>query len=212
MCSPSYRRSACSAWHLLSRSEGGSCGMGWTRKVLIRALWVAAAIPPAIEGFEGCGGVASRQQGPAESRSAEGGVGSTEGGTEPSGDAAIAVDSAGHSPLGDIDSAEGASDEQGRVQCDAGAPRVTQDVCSIRASDYDRSCVSDSDCVLVQEGNVCAPDCGFLCSQAVINTCAAPAYMDALARAPTHSTANCSCPNMSPPCCRAGICRIGWDC
>jgi hypothetical protein len=175
--------------------------MGDAHNRLGHAFWVSAAILLSISDFGGCGGVVtSKQSEPTESPSAEGASGTQEAGS------GAAMEMVDNHP-GAAEDASGAQEYPPEVQCDSGAPDVVHSACAINASDYDRSCASDRDCVLVQEGNACSTDCSFLCSQAAISARASCAYRDAIARAPSHSMATCACPAMRPPCCRAGSCQ-----
>jgi hypothetical protein len=65
---------------------------------------------------------------------------------------------------------------------DADAATDAVDPHAVRASDYDRACLRDSDCILVTEGTVGC--CGFGCPNAAIASSAQAAYQaDVVARA-----------------------------
>jgi hypothetical protein len=81
----------------------------------------------------------------------------------------------------------------------------------IQASDYDQSCMTDSDCVAVSVGNACYP--GFLnCSLGTINVGALAQYNADVAK--TNATlcgviGDCG---VQIPCCRGGQCQTGDHC
>jgi hypothetical protein len=78
----------------------------------------------------------------------------------------------------------------------------------ISASDYDRSCNMDSDCVAVGEGNACFP-CVIICKQAPISRGALPAYQSDVSKtigARETESVECNCPLEPIPCCRSGVC------
>jgi hypothetical protein len=81
---------------------------------------------------------------------------------------------------------------------------------SILASSFDRSCVSDLDCVPVGQGRVCA-ECGFVCPSAAINKGALAAYQAAAVDAGETFTGPCSCPAFGSPCCHQGQCRLSCN-
>jgi hypothetical protein len=73
----------------------------------------------------------------------------------------------------------------------------------IRASDHDRSCMADSDCALVWEGDSCTAKCS--CSNATINQAALAGYhYPAL----FPQRVGCFCILPGPLVCAAGVCTI----
>lgn len=82
----------------------------------------------------------------------------------------------------------------------------------ILASDYDQSCQTESDCVLVPEGNFCYPGTAN-CPIAAINKGAYPQYQAAIAKTiAAICIANTGCPLVTDPCCKGGLCRTRADC
>jgi hypothetical protein len=83
----------------------------------------------------------------------------------------------------------------------------------IKASSYDQSCTSDSDCVAVAEGDSCLA-CAFSCPNAVINPGALAKYRSDIASAPhaAFALACFGCPIVTGPCCLGGSCHIGEEC
>jgi hypothetical protein len=103
-------------------------------------------------------------------------------------------------------------DEDVTVQVDptvgyAGALCFSDAACHcavIRASDYDQSCTTDSDCMAVTEGNSCRP-C-FACPNAAINGRDLDRYQSDVAAATTVvNTCDCFAPLA---CCHAGRCGV----
>jgi hypothetical protein len=87
---------------------------------------------------------------------------------------------------------------------------------AILASNYDQSCTSDSDCVLVNVGYPCG-NCAFQCGSDVgaINVGARAQYMGDVSRTP-RMAAVCNCPPIPPipnvSCCHGGQCKAENDC
>jgi hypothetical protein len=85
-----------------------------------------------------------------------------------------------------------------------------EDHCTILASDFDQSCASDTDCVAVQEGNLCGGGC--TCSNAAVRTTAVAAFQSAAATIPKAEagTLHVACPCApETPYCFAGKCDYG---
>jgi hypothetical protein len=83
--------------------------------------------------------------------------------------------------------------------------------CQVAASDFDRSCSKDSDCVPVFEGNICEVGCG--CPNAAINAGAQARYNARYQAAPRHDTATviCHCPCIAASMhCNAGVCEYAY--
>jgi hypothetical protein len=84
----------------------------------------------------------------------------------------------------------------------------------IRASSYDQSCKSDSDCAMVNVGNACV-ECVFACGEHVgaINVGALAQYMADVDKTPA-GAALCGCGLvLRPPlCCRSGQCHADNEC
>jgi hypothetical protein len=86
-----------------------------------------------------------------------------------------------------------------------GVPRKGR---AIGASNYDRSCKVDSDCVAVLEQDFCCPS-------AAIDIDAQSQYMADFDKASAACDAmGCavSCPITGAPCCRDGMCGLGAQC
>jgi hypothetical protein len=81
---------------------------------------------------------------------------------------------------------------------------------SVQAASFDQSCVSDSDCVAVGQGNGCA-QCAFVCPSAAINKGASAAYHAAALDAAGTLTGMCNCPDYGSPCCHQGQCTLNCD-
>jgi hypothetical protein len=88
----------------------------------------------------------------------------------------------------------------------------------IQASNYDRSCAVDSDCVAVAEGDVCTP-CGVGCKNAAINVAARAQYQADVDRAfaatlPARNECVTTCRyyNSQGPCCLSGQCVADGGC
>jgi hypothetical protein len=77
----------------------------------------------------------------------------------------------------------------------------------IQASDYDQSCATATDCVSVQEGNVCDP-AAHQCANAAISKSAYDQYQADVAKALASCNNPGACGFESPPCCVAGKCQI----
>jgi hypothetical protein len=84
--------------------------------------------------------------------------------------------------------------------------------CTISASNYDRSCTEDRDCVEVGEGNSCAQECVVACANTAINVSAMPRYEADYARSPAVRCTNgrpfCGCPCIGLPACIRGTCQL----
>ena len=86
----------------------------------------------------------------------------------------------------------------------------------IQASNYDRSCAVDSDCVAVAEGDVCTP-CGVGCKNAAIIVAARAQYkmdVDRAVAATLAATNQCqtTCFYSRYPCCVSGQCVADGGC
>jgi hypothetical protein len=78
----------------------------------------------------------------------------------------------------------------------------------IQASDYDRTCATDMDCVAIGEGNACSiinP-----CATAAINKGALARYQSDIAQTPCFEFS--SCVFAIGPCCRRGSCQWNTAC
>jgi hypothetical protein len=82
--------------------------------------------------------------------------------------------------------------------------------CTLRASDYDRSCTKDADCVAVGEGNACTVPCGVKCVSTAINGGALAAYQADYDKTPLASCPEllCGCPAQGVPQCTQGTCKL----
>lgn len=78
--------------------------------------------------------------------------------------------------------------------------------CSIAASDYDRSCVQDSDCVGIAEGDLCAENVCTNCANAAINARDQTQYQNDVSSKVSQQRF-CPCPD-EPVVCNAGTCGI----
>lgn len=107
--------------------------------------------------------------------------------------------------VGETASSEACSGDVGVRSFDAACP-------IIRASDYDQSCATDSDCVEVGEGNTCVEGCGLSCGGRAINRCALERYLLDLAVAGFNPDPRCNCPADFGACCRAGRCVDDFCC
>jgi hypothetical protein len=76
---------------------------------------------------------------------------------------------------------------------------------TVTASDYDQSCVTDSDCEPVYQGSLCDPGCG--CANAVINACAVDQYLSDLESRSDGSGSQCTCPDVGVACVK-GVCTL----
>ncbi len=92
------------------------------------------------------------------------------------------------------------------------------DLCSdasvqlIQASSSDQSCTTDTDCVVIAEGNGCDVS-AFDCPNAAINKGGYAQYQSDIAKTPSAwCYAPSGCPNESGPCCRGGKCQVGSGC
>jgi hypothetical protein len=79
---------------------------------------------------------------------------------------------------------------------------ITVDLC-----DYDLSCTSDADCMMVTSGPICTSECIGGCSNAAINVKSAAQYQEALAQLGPVDHA-CECGSVSWPSvfCVSGVC------
>ena len=123
----------------------------------------------------------------------EGGTSGAEGGDA---DATVSADASG---LADAVPADGA------VKANAADAGSEGGSCSIRASDYDQSCQSDSDCVEVVEGDFCGQS-PCLCPNAAIRVSAESAYNAELSKLLPTSPVLCNCPIDFGPHCNGGVC------
>ncbi len=83
---------------------------------------------------------------------------------------------------------------------------------TIKASNYDQSCSSDSDCAQVAEGDFCVPGAA-VCPTATINKGALPQYQADVAKTQAAvCEALAGCPAFGGPCCRNGTCQTGTGC
>jgi hypothetical protein len=122
----------------------------------------------------------------------DGGTSAAEGGDA---DATVPADANG---LADAVPADGA--------VEANAPDAASEggSCSIRASDYDQSCKSDSDCVEVVEGDFCGQSpCP--CPNGAIRVSAESAYNAKLSKLLPTSPVVCNCPADFGPRCNGGV-------
>jgi hypothetical protein len=78
--------------------------------------------------------------------------------------------------------------------------------CSIAASDYDRSCEQDSDCVGIAEGDLCAENVCTDCVTAAINARDQTQYQNDVS-SKVSTQLFCPCPDV-PVACNAGTCGI----
>jgi hypothetical protein len=99
--------------------------------------------------------------------------------------------------------------------CCVGPCMVDGNEVVIRASSYDQSCSTDSDCIAIATGGTCLP-CIILCATttAAINRAAQPEYMADISgtlAAAAHG-GGCGCPagGLGEACCRGGMCST--DC
>jgi hypothetical protein len=76
---------------------------------------------------------------------------------------------------------------------------------TIKASDYDQTCATDTDCAAVTEGDLCTPTCQ--CGNAAINVSAAAQY-EADFEKKVSIPAECPCPLGPLPQCNAGVCQL----
>jgi len=78
----------------------------------------------------------------------------------------------------------------------------------IQASDYDRTCATDMDCVAIGEGNACSIISP--CATAAINKGALARYQSDIAQTPCFGLS--SCVFAVGPCCRRGSCQWNTAC
>jgi hypothetical protein len=79
---------------------------------------------------------------------------------------------------------------------------------TIRASDYNQSCSSDSDCVGITEGDFCDAIC-VDCVNAAINVAAESQYEADLESKNAGAGEVCPCASGPPVTCKAGTCSVG---
>jgi len=85
---------------------------------------------------------------------------------------------------------------------------------TIRASDYDQTCQTDSDCLGVSEGNACYP-CTLGCPSTAINVAAKAQYSADVAKILAGlggGEVRCNCPASFNPCCLGGKCHADAQC
>jgi hypothetical protein len=90
---------------------------------------------------------------------------------------------------------------------------ASNDPCIINASDFDQSCIQDTDCVEVTSGDYCVLRC--LCGLDTINQAALVQFNEAVGNTPLGSgrlgtAPGCPCVVLPGPCCRHGTCT--YDC
>jgi hypothetical protein len=99
----------------------------------------------------------------------------------------------------------------GQAAIDA-VPCTDGNVQLILASNYDQSCLRESDCIAVGQGNFCNAGAGN-CPSTAINKAAYSLYQADVAKT---NAAICravtGCGNESGPCCRRGVCQMGAEC
>ena len=79
---------------------------------------------------------------------------------------------------------------------------------SIRAQDYDQTCKTNSDCVGVTEGDLCAPNVCSNCKNAAINVGAQAKYA-ADFESKDSTPFICPCPSGPSIVCQGGTCQLG---
>jgi hypothetical protein len=87
-------------------------------------------------------------------------------------------------------------------------------VLNIKASNYDQSCTTASDCVAIGEGNACL-QCTVACPTAAISKSAQASYAADIAKVPGRNDGSevfCGCPAAFSPCCVAGQCHADSQC
>jgi hypothetical protein len=80
--------------------------------------------------------------------------------------------------------------------------------CTIRATDYDRSCAKESDCTGVAEGDFCGGTTCTNCINAAINTNAEAQYQADVSKN-VSKPIDCPCPSPPPLSCVNGTCTVG---
>jgi hypothetical protein len=103
-----------------------------------------------------------------------------------------------------------------KVVFDAGGSCTDANAQVVMASSYDQSCMVDSDCVGVSEGNSCQP-CDFSCSNATIKASALAKYTSDTSDLPAvMAVAQGACPSSCGGpvgvCCLSGKCHRGSPC
>jgi hypothetical protein len=88
--------------------------------------------------------------------------------------------------------------------------------CTLRASDYDRSCTKNADCTLIGTGNACTGSCivDTCANNTTINVSALGQYMADYDKTPfamCHENYPCNCPLALAPRCIKGTCVGGLD-
>ncbi len=76
---------------------------------------------------------------------------------------------------------------------------------TIKASDYDQTCTTDTDCTTVYEGDLCAQSCQ--CPNAAINMDVTAQY-EADFEKKVSVPEGCPCPSGPSPRCNAGVCQL----
>ncbi len=77
------------------------------------------------------------------------------------------------------------------------------------ASNYDRSCKADSDCVAAGEGDLCEYPCALFCpTSGAISATAAGQYQADIDAVLKGASAVCHCPTALPPRCVDGVCEL----
>lgn len=84
--------------------------------------------------------------------------------------------------------------------------------CVLEASDYDRSCTVDADCVGVGVGDACSLPCEVLCPSTAISVRAYAQYQADFAKTPVASCPDmvCFCPAFGSARCRNGLCETSF--
>jgi hypothetical protein len=91
------------------------------------------------------------------------------------------------------------------ASCNSSSGQAAEPSCSIAASDYDRSCVKDSDCWGMAEGDLCAVECPN-CVNAAINVRDEAKYLNDVS-SKVGAQRFCPCPDV-PVACNAGTCGL----
>jgi hypothetical protein len=107
-------------------------------------------------------------------------------------------------------------DQVGGTFCCAVAPDASCPGGGIKASSYDQTCVTDTDCVAITSGDSCNV-CGFKCTNAAINVGAQAKYsmdIDYTTGSLTSQRMACTgdCTLQFGPCCIGGTCQLGGQC
>ena len=87
---------------------------------------------------------------------------------------------------------------------------------TLQASNYDRSCQVESDCIGVGVGNPCQSACNIECTNAAIHKSAEAQYRSDVAKIGPLTGAGvmstCLCAPEPPKCCLDGTCQVGPQC